>query len=387
MKKILFIAVMLVLAAWIFGLGGQERIIIRGIAGPGKNPPQKAVDESLGAAPEGKVDIRIISGSISVTGTEGTQVLVTGTVGSDIEKVLVEDKGDNLVTVSLKYPDLNNLAHLELKCSLEIMVPSGSSLSVGALNADILVRDVTGSLAIETMSGSISVTGSPNLIQAGSMNGPISVDGPVKRVRFQTMAGKVTLTGIQEEVYGSTMDGDIRIETSGLKNCELSTMSGDIFLGGSYAADARIKATARLGGAIRLSMPVETEALFTLACPSGSLDLSGFKPEAAIDWIFRDGEPGAQERPGASGREGSRFPFSFRFGEFILDKFPGGRGDKTILRIPQLPNLSFAGAGINEFSLGSGAMRVYLETGFPGMRGSGQKDKKSGKAAITIVTE
>ena len=63
-------------------------------------------DEVLKASPDGVVEIRLISGSLAIEGTDGSEVSVTGSVGADVDRIDFTSTGGR---TSLKVVPRKNL--------------------------------------------------------------------------------------------------------------------------------------------------------------------------------------------------------------------------------------------------------------------------------------
>lgn len=345
----------------------------------------KSVEESIEVSEKGSVRIQALTGNIRVTGVEGSGIFITGRIGDDIEKLNIEKKEDGSVALSLKWPARKNLAHFDLWCDLDIQVPAGYNVLVSALNADMKLSGMRGNLRLETASGEINVADCVSgLVRAQTLNGPFTLDGTADEVRFQTMNGPVTLRGNTKNVYGSSMDGDIRVEVAAFQDCDITTMSGKIYIDGEPARDARIRAKAQLNGSIELHLPREVEGLFTITCPSSGMDLSSFKPLSPLTWNFRDGNRG-EEKDETAGENETRFDFSLPFGDFMFERNPGSRTGKHFDF--SMPRIQLFESRTNEFSVGTGKLRVYLETGILDMRELRKENKGDAKAVVTLVTK
>ena len=124
---------------------------------------QTEVERRIEAAPGGTVTIENISGSVAVSGWDGTEVEVTGTLGRDVEELLVERDGN---TVEIVVEVARGRGHKQSSAHLEVRVPRGSDVEVETVSADITVSGVDGELSLEAVSGNVTVEGAPRQVTA-----------------------------------------------------------------------------------------------------------------------------------------------------------------------------------------------------------------------------
>lgn len=345
---------------WLHAIGGGE--------GAGSAGPARPVDETRSAAHDGTVAIRTYAGTVAVTGWDRPEVKVTGTLDRDIVRLDLSSS-DGQTTIETVPPDRNRItAKMRLSCDLKVMVPTGSSVRVSTLSANLTVRTIAGAVQCDTLGGRIDVAGAPGIIGLRTLNGSISVSGPARRLSFQAMggaragdkqdreAGSITIDGEVPEVMGTTLGGVVTIRGSVMKDYDISTLSGAITIDGALAKDGRLKVDAGLGGSIALTLPVGVEGKFTLDCPLSSVDMKGFNPKAKVRWTFRSEKESISMIRVDGGKAGE-----FRIG---IDP-PGHLED---LRLPALT----LGSPLNEFDVGEAdSARIWLELGF-GPRTAGE---------------
>jgi len=192
----------------------------------------RSVDESRKVAPDARIDVSNISGSIVVIGWNSAEVRVTGTLGDDVEEL--EISGDeSRLRIRVRLP--RGSSH-DSSADLEIYVPSSSRLEVSTVSADIEASDLAGPVELQSVSGRIEVGGS-----------------------FQ-----------QAEV--ETVSGRIRVETDQpLHEGQFKSVSGSIRYSGGFASDGRFDFES-VSGSISLRVPSGTGAEFDVSTFSGQID-------------------------------------------------------------------------------------------------------------------
>ncbi len=210
----------------------------------------------------GGVNIRNISGDVTVTGYNGDTITVTAyKEGPDRDQVTIEDSsGGNNVDVRARYPENCNC---NVSVRFDVKVPSGISYrydSISSVSGDVQVSSVKGELHAKSVSGDVSVKGAAGAVNAASVSGDVEVeiqslegtDG-AGSMEFNSVSGDVDVKlpgNLDADVKMSTLSGDLKTDFplqveekkhgpgrsangrlgNGSRNLKLSTVSGDINL-------------------------------------------------------------------------------------------------------------------------------------------------------------
>jgi lia operon protein LiaG len=210
----------------------------------------------------GAVNIRNVSGDVTVTGYNGDTITVTAyKEGPDRDQVTIEDSsGGNNVDVRARYPENCNC---NVSVRFDVKVPSGISYrydSITSVSGDVNISNVRGDLHVKSVSGDVSVKGAAGAVNAGSVSGDVEVeiqslegaDG-AGDMEFNSVSGdvEVRLPGnLDADVKMSTLSGELKTDFplqvedkrrgpgrsangrlgNGARNMKLSTVSGDISL-------------------------------------------------------------------------------------------------------------------------------------------------------------
>jgi len=167
----------------------------------------------------GSIRIGNISGDVTVTGYDGTSVVVTGTIdGATPDVVRIEDRSSgNTVDVSVHYP--NDCHHCDASVQFQVQVPRGVSYNFDRLRSvsgDVTVSGVAGRVDASTVSGNVRVTDVAGSVSAKSVSGNVdaemtSVSGS-DDMRFTTVSGDVTVkapAALEANVEMSSFSGSI----------------------------------------------------------------------------------------------------------------------------------------------------------------------------------
>ena len=339
-------------------------------AGGAKEPPPKEypvreIDETIPARAEGLVTMDTSMGSVNIVGWDREEIRVSGTIGKHLVdfEVTATESGTLLKTI---LPDRDNLANLDLDCTLEVRIPESSSIRAASLGADVTVRNVRGPKECDSFTGNTTVEGRSGPIHANTIGGDIVITGPVDRVTFRSGTGTVRISGVEAEIMGTTMNGEIHITDSQLADVDISTLTGDIFIDGDLTEGGRLKAVCQLGGSIELTLPFDVTGRFTLSSSRApdAVDMHAFTPAQPLVWVF-DGEPNSPEESDRVGERsdgrlsGSRSAFSVS--DSLGDRITFGLRD-----------------GMREFTVGDSPARVYLESSSLRSRRSEEDDTSAG---------
>lgn len=264
------------------------------------------VSKSLEAAPDGRVDISNIAGSVIVRGWSRNEVEVTGTLGRNVKELVFERDG-NRVTIQVKVPRHGGHG---IDSDLEISVPEKSSIDVSTVSADITVRDVLGEQSLQSVSGDIDIESSADL-RLESVSGDIEVRGTQKdtETRAGTVSGDVVLYGLSGEIEAESVSGDVTIDQGSFSRATLSTVNGEIIFNGALRDGGRFNGET-VNGEIDIDFAGDVSATFDIETFNGSIR-NCFGPKAertskyAPGWELRFSEGEGAARVALSTVNGS----------------------------------------------------------------------------------
>ena len=184
------------------------------------------VDRSIEAAPDSYVDIYNTSGDIKIIGWTQDRVSVQGTLDDDVDELLLERDGKDVV-IRVKVP---NRHHGSVDADLVIHVPEKSSIDVSTVSADIDVSGVLGKQSLETVSGDVSTAAFGRDIEAGSVSGDVEIRGNGKAADFDaaTVSGDVILTNLAGRIDAESVSGDVEINGGVFDDVYLESVNGDL---------------------------------------------------------------------------------------------------------------------------------------------------------------
>jgi len=196
------------------------------------------VNRTIDAESDGDVDVSNISGSVSVNGWSRNSVEVTGTLGRDVEELVIERDGDR-IEIKVKVPKRGGRG---IDSDLRISVPKNSSVNIGTVSADIDVTDITGEQSLHTVSGDVTTEYTGADMVAESVSGDVEVSGnnASGEVVATTVSGDVTLFRVSGDVEAESVSGSVIVDEGSFKRAELSTVNGEIIFKGTLEKNGKL---------------------------------------------------------------------------------------------------------------------------------------------------
>lgn len=260
------------------------------------------IDETRPLDPRGTVDIENLKGRIQVRAWERNEVKVTGTLGDNVERLIVE--GDrNHLQVKAKYPEGRSWGDTKRTgpTTLILQVPLQASLDIESVSADIEVDGIASpELDIESVSGDVAVAGAPGRADIETVSGnqalTLNSDGEVSA---ESVSGDVTLRGrLKGELDLETVSGNMQIDSVGeaVRSLSIGTVSGDIGARVGLARGGEIRAET-VSGDLRLQLARGSSARVSAESFSGDLEAPGaqvrkerFGPGSSLEASFGGGD-------------------------------------------------------------------------------------------------
>lgn len=236
----------------------------------------REVDESIGAASDGEVEIINISGSVEVFGWSRDMVEVKGNLGEKVEELILERNGDK-VLVKVKVPRNNSN---NISSDLVIRVPEESSIDVSTVSADITVEDVEGEQMLHTVSGDVVTQSFGSDVSAQAVSGDVDVtgNGDDAETQANTVSGDVTVTNASGTVAAEVVSGDIFVRDGSFERVSLNSVNGELDFQAGLRDGGRLTAES-VNGEVNILFEGRVNARFDIETFNGDID-SCFGPKA-----------------------------------------------------------------------------------------------------------
>ncbi len=284
------------------------------VAAAAAAPAEQQVNATRSVAADAKISIETVAGSLTIVGTDGTEVRVTGTMGDDVEELDIRGDARDL-SIEVVVPDgKGRRRSLEIAADLEVQVPRGAALEIEAVSSSVEIRGVNGEIEAASVSGAVSAAGAGSEIEVESVSGMVSVTGGSGSISAESVSGKVMLAGVSGDIEASTVSGDIEIDAGTVGDVEIESVSGDVRFHGQPRTGGSLEIESHSGN-VEVLLPADVSASFELSSFSGGID-SDFGPPARRSDRY---EPGltAEFTTGSGGAEVSLETFS---GNIVLKK-------------------------------------------------------------------
>lgn len=247
------------------------------LASLGQPALAEKVSRRIEVNPAGQVEVSNVSGSVVVTGWSRPEVQVTGELGEGVEKLEFTRQGE-LTRIRVL---LQKGSHRGGSSDMEIRIPATSSLTVGAVSADVTVAGVNGVQRLQTVSGDLVTAVGKEDVECKTVSGDVKISGRAERGRLtlNTVSGDATVSKVAGEINANTVSGELRIEAGQAQRSRLRSTSGDLSLTATLPADARIDAES-ISGNVQLLLQGVGNAEFDVSSFNGDIE-NCFGPKAS----------------------------------------------------------------------------------------------------------
>jgi len=196
------------------------------------------VNRTVQADASSTVEISNVSGRVDVRGWDRSEVQVSGQLGDDVERVDVESNGSHIV-VKVVLPHGHNG---DGEADIEVKVPKGSTVEVGAVSADVTSKGVLGTQRLKSVSGEINADVSGDDSEFRSVSGDVTVRGDGKPIslRVSSVSGSLDLTNGAGKLDVVTVSGDARATLGETTEVRGRTTSGNLTITAKLTRDGRV---------------------------------------------------------------------------------------------------------------------------------------------------
>ncbi|HLT91075.1 MAG TPA: DUF4097 family beta strand repeat-containing protein [Woeseiaceae bacterium] len=255
---------------------------------------------SVDAVPDGNVSIENTAGSVDVRGWSRNQVEVSGSLGADVEELVVERDGRNVV-VRVEIPDRKSRRR-HISSDLVVRVPERSSVNVDGVSSDLTVSGVKGALRLKTVSGDIEAQGFEADLDAETVSGDVLVEGSgrANRSRLHSVSGDVEARNLSGEIEAGAVSGDVIVRHGRFGTVRIETVTGDVEFEGELLGNGRMDLET-VNGEVDVTFTGSLSARFEIETFNGDIDncfgpqptrQSRYAPGKQL--VFTEGDGGAR---------------------------------------------------------------------------------------------
>jgi hypothetical protein len=234
-------------------------------------PAQETVTRTVRA--DGAASIRVfnLAGTTHIVGWNSDSIRVTATVPRDGGRFFM---GGSVTAFKMGVEAKEQGAEIP-PSTLEIRVPRLARIWVKSATAGISVENAGGELDLASVSGRITVTGSPRVVMAESMDGAIviSADAPVMRIK--SADGAITIRHAGGDLTISSVSGAINVTSAReLISGRIESVTGRVTFEGAVSPDGALDLQTH-EAPITIVLPATQSATLDITAFSGKV-MSGF---------------------------------------------------------------------------------------------------------------
>jgi len=248
-------------------------VLLAGAASAGQS-----VNESHPVAPGAEISVETLAGSLTIEGTTGGVLEVTGTLGDGVEELEIDvDDEDGEIYIEVVFDEDYHGKQTETT-NLTIRMPADSPLSVETVSSSITVSGMRSALDLETVSGVIKVSGTPEVLDVENVSGSVKVETAPSGSSVESVSGQIEIGMVLGEFDASNVSGNISIKDGTLGEADMETVSGNITCYAVPGPSGDIDMET-MSGTITLVADSGAAASYELSTFSGSI-ANDFGPEA-----------------------------------------------------------------------------------------------------------
>lgn len=228
------------------------------------------IDQRMDADPESEISISNIAGSVDVRGWSRNQVEITGTLGDDVEELVFERDGDEIL-IKVKTPK-RMFGRKDVSSDLMIRVPEMSSLDIATVSADIEVRGVQGELELQSVSGDVNGEVFSEDVEFGTVSGEINARGNGHMIdsEFSSVSGDISVSDISGELSGESVSGSVQVTDGTFESVHMETVNGRIVFRGKLEDHGDIDAES-VNGSVNIEIQNPVQAHYDLESFNGRI--------------------------------------------------------------------------------------------------------------------
>ncbi len=222
------------------------------------------INETRKVDADARIEVVNVRGAVSVTTWDRDEVAVTGTLGDGSKGLEVDGSGSRL-SIRVQSAErsgwgwFGSSGRME-DSILDVKVPRRAELKIEVVSAEVAVSGTEGRLVdVDSVSGRVRVDGKPRELELGSVSGSIEADVTSDRLQAETVSGEIRARGAIQRLKFESVSGSISAQSTGYREFNASSVSGDIAIGGKLADDGRLDSET-MSGDVRVQLTADASA-------------------------------------------------------------------------------------------------------------------------------
>lgn len=181
-------------------------------------------------------------GSVEVKGWDKSEILVTGELGSDSQKVLFKNKGEKtLIKVKVGENSEGGIVRSSDGSELKVFVPQNIQLHFKGVDTDYSIAGMNAGVEGKTISGELLIDNVHTSIKVSTISGDIKVIDSSGIAYVESMQGDASIIGKFDDVKMRSVTGDIWADITEIDKLSTDNVAGDTKVLGHLQKDAQVK--------------------------------------------------------------------------------------------------------------------------------------------------
>ncbi|HKX56699.1 MAG TPA: DUF4097 family beta strand repeat-containing protein [Xanthomonadales bacterium] len=225
------------------------------------------INESRQVSPDGRIQVDNMAGSIKISSWDRPEVEIRGELGDRVDELEISETSGGL---RIRVHNQDNQRRVD-ESHLRLQVPSGVSVELESISADMLVQGLdNSSIVASSVSGDIDITANTSHLEAESVSGDVTFSGQAPRVTVETVSGEIDVRGVSGELRVTTVSGDLLLQGGEISLGRFETVSGDLEVNLQVSDGGRLSADS-MSGDVTILLPASQQAEFSAQSYSGEI--------------------------------------------------------------------------------------------------------------------
>jgi len=191
--------------------------------------------------------------------------------------VIAEDREDIQVDSAsreLEFREDGRIAEIKSKSSrLELRVPTGMNVSVGAISGSVRLEGTFGGVKVSAVSGSVELDHALGDVDIRSVSGSLTVKSAAGECCVNSKSGRIEIGRVGRLAKAATISGRVELTTEGGGDVEVKTISGHVSVRVPPGKAPRVRFRS-LAGKLRCDCEQGDDFEVRAASVSGSVEIT-----------------------------------------------------------------------------------------------------------------
>lgn len=201
------------------------------------------INQTHDLAPKAHLSVSNVAGAVIVQTWNKSEVAMTGSLGFNSKIEVTGDADDLSIKVKGLHESDSGWFHWSDDnmgaTTLKLMVPAGVHLDVDTVSARIDAKGLKGGkLDLHTVSGNVRLDATSPQVRIKSVSGEVTLEGTADHLSITTVSGDIHARQAVHNATAQSVSGDIHLGGGPLQEVQMESVSGDLNLDATLAADA-----------------------------------------------------------------------------------------------------------------------------------------------------